>query len=238
MEAVGQWVDIAGSLRSYYAWPESAGAHPAVLVFIDAFGVNGHFQELAGRLAREGFCALVPDIYHGRTYSYDDMQNAIGHLRTLRDETVMTEAGQALGWLDRRAEVGKGRVAALGFCMGGRLAFLANAAHANHLKATVAFYGGGIAPEKDAAGRPPLLDKIPAMQAPLLLLYGAKDGSILPAEHGRIAQALSAANKTYTLAVFPDAGHGFFCDQRKSYHAEAAARGWAMALNHLHTYLS
>ena len=234
----GLWVDIADGLRGYYARPEGTGPHPAVLVFIEAFGVNGHFQELAGRLAGQGYCTLVPDIYHGKTYSYDDAQNAIGHLKTLRDDAVMAEAAASLDCLDGRAEVAQGRTAALGYCMGGRLAFLANAAHARRLKAAVAFYGGGIAPEKDAAGRPPLLDRIPAMQAPLLLLYGAKDGSILPEEHGRIAAALSAANKAYTLAVFPDAGHGFFCDQRKSYHADAAARAWTLALEHLHAHLS
>ncbi len=232
------WVDMADGLRGYYARPESAGPHPAVLVFIEAFGVNGHFEELAGRLAGQGYCALVPDIYHGKTYSYDDTPNAIGHLKTLRDDTVMAEAGQALDWLACQGEVAQEKTAVLGFCMGGRLAFLANAAHARRLKAAVAFYGGGIAPEKDAAGRLPLLDRIPAMQAPLLLLYGAKDGSILPGEHGRIAAALSTANKTYSLCVFPDAGHGFFCDQRKSYHADAAARAWTLALEHLHAHLS
>ena len=234
----GTWVDIADGLRGYYARPSGAGSHPAVLVFIETFGVNEHFQELAARLAQQGYCALVPDIFHGKTYGYDDLPNAIGHLKTLRDDTVMAEAGQALDWLARQDEVAQGKTAVLGFCMGGRLAFLANAAHAPRLRAAVCFYGAGIAPEKDSVGRPPLLDKTPAMQAPLLLIYGAKDGSILPAEHGRIATALSAANKTYTLSVFPDAGHGFFCDRRKSYHAAAAARAWPLALEHLHTHLS
>ena len=234
----GSWVDIADGLRGYYARPAGAGPHPGVLVFIETFGVNGHFRELAERLAQQGYCALVPDIYHGKTYGYDDLPNAIAHLKTLRDDTVMAEAGQALDWLARRDEAAKDGAAVMGFCMGGRLAFLANAAHAARLRAAVAFYGAGIAPERDTAGRPPLLEKIPAMQAPLLLIYGAKDASILPAEHGRIATALSAANKAYTLSVFPDAGHGFFCDQRKSYAAAAAARAWTLALEHLCTHLA
>ncbi|WP_291510331.1 dienelactone hydrolase family protein [Acidithiobacillus sp.] len=228
-----QWLDLNPSLRAWYAHPTSPGPHPAVLVFIEAFGVNEHFRELAERLAKAGYCAVVPDIYHGKVYDYTDFDGAIGHLRTLKDDQVMTEAQTAVASILQRPEVRGPRVGVLGFCMGGRYAFLANAELGERVAATVAFYGGGIAPDKDPAGRPPLLGHVDKMQAPLLLLYGAEDQSIAPEEHGRIATALSTARKRYTLTVFPGAPHGFFSDRRDSYRAEPAREAWEMTLNHL-----
>jgi carboxymethylenebutenolidase len=101
----------------------------------------------------------------------------------------------------------------------------------------VSFYGGGIAPEQDAVGRKPLLDRVPEMQNPLLLQYGSADKSIQPAEHARIIEALSAAGKRYSLEVYPGAGHGFFCDDRPSYDAGAAEQSWQRTLGFLQQHL-
>ncbi len=232
-----EWIQLENGPRAWYARPTDAGPHPAVLVFIEAFGVNAHFQDVAGRLAQAGYCAIVPDLYHGKTYEYSDFANAIGHLKTLNDAVVMQEAGLAIQALQHRVEVRKDAIGALGFCMGGRYAFMANAIHADQLRATVAFYGGGIAPDQDSVGRNPVLHLVDQMRAPLLLLYGAEDQSITPEEHGRIATALSTARKRYTLTVFPGAPHGFFADPRDSFRPEAAKEGWRLTLDHFTRYL-
>lgn len=161
--AVAQhWVDIAPDLRGYLAYPDDGHSHPVVLVFIEAFGVNAHFRKLAADLAAVGFTALVPDVYHGHVFEYGDSSNAIAHLRSLNDEQVMRETAASLDFL--AADVHAGEAAGvLGFCMGGRYAFLANAELSSRIRAAIAFYGGGIAPEHDAAGRKPLLDRIPKM---------------------------------------------------------------------------
>ncbi len=232
-----QWLDISAGLRAWYARPKENGPFPAVLVFIEAFGVNEHFQDVAERLAREGYCAVVPDSYHGRVYDYTDFSSAIGHLKTLRDAQVMAEARATLEHVRSRPEVRPGRVGVVGFCMGGRYAFMANAELADSVSVAVAFYGGGIAPEKDPAGRQPLLHLAESMQAPITLLYGAEDTSILPDEHGRIATALSRAKKRYNLSVFPDAPHGFFSDRRDSYRAGPAQAAWQITLQQFREYL-
>lgn len=231
-----QWVDIAPDLRAYLTHPDDAGPHPAVLVFIEAFGVNAHFQKLAVRLAEAGFTVLVPDVYHGHVFDYSDSTNAIAHLRTLNDDQVMRETTAALDYLGKHRQAGDA-VGVLGFCMGGRYAFLANAELNSRLRASVAFYGGGIAPEQDVAGRKPLLDRIPEMQAPLLLQYGSADQSIQPAEHARIVEALGTAGKRYSLDLYPGAGHGFFCDDRPSYDAGAAEQGWRRTLDFFRQHL-
>ena len=236
-QIVSEWVQLENGPRAWYARPVGVGPHPAVLVFIEAFGVNAHFQDVAQRLARAGYCAMVPDLYYGKTYEYSDLDGAIGHLKTLNDADVMRETHMAIQALQQRAEVSKDAIGALGFCMGGRYAFMANAIQADHLRASVAFYGGGIAPDRDSVGRNPVLHLVDQMRAPLLLLYGAEDQSITPVEHGRIATALSTAGKRYTLTVFPGAPHGFFADPRDSFRPEAAQEGWRLTLDHFTRYL-
>ena len=236
-QITSEWIQLENGPRAWYARPVGVGPHPAVLVFIEAFGVNAHFQDVAQRLPRAGYCAMVPDLYHGKTYEYSDFDSAIGHLKTLNDAVVMQEAHMAIQALQQRTEVWKDAIGALGFCMGGRYAFMANAIQADHLRASVAFYGGGIAPDRDSVGRKPVLHLVDQMRAPLLLLYGAEDQSITPGEHGRIATALSTAGKRYTLAVFSGAPHGFFADPRDSFRPEAAQEGWRLTIDHFTRYL-
>lgn len=229
----GETVTLAKDLQGYYVRPQGNGAFPAVMVIMEAFGLNSNIKSVCDRLAKAGYAAIAPDFYHGDIYEYTDLQNAIAKLKSLNDDTVMAEVGKGLEFLAGRQEVATDRVGVMGFCMGGRYTFLANAVHANKFKAAVAFYGAGIAPEKDALGRQPLLNRVAAMQAPIMLVYGADDESIAPDEHGRIAAALSTARKRYILSVFPNAGHGFLSDRRDSYAAAPAREAWQMTMNFL-----
>ncbi len=206
------------------------------MVFIEAYGVNAHFRRLAERLAEAGFAAIVPNIYHGHVHPYSDQQHAIEHLKTLDDTQVMREAEATLDYLENDPHV-SGLPAVLGFCMDGRYAFMANAEHNQRLRAVVAFYGGGIAPQQDRLGRKPLLDRVPEMKAPLLLQYGSADPSIAPDEHARIVETLGRANKRYSLDLYPGAGHGFFCDDRPSYDPDAVSQGWHRTLDFFAQYL-
>lgn len=221
-----EWLDLGNGLRGYYARPAGRGPFPAVLVHIEAFGVNAHFKKLAARFAREGFCAIVPDLYDGLIVDYANIDAAIAKLRSLNDDQVMAQSQRAIDALMKRSEVRKGKVGVTGFCMGGRYTFLANAVLADRVGAAVSFYGGGIAPVEDRAGRKPLLDLIPSMRTPVHFYYGAKDMSILPDELGRIAEAMAKANKRFTMTVFDDVGHGFFCEDRASYVKPAAQQSW------------
>lgn len=233
-----EWIDIHDHLKGWLAQPDDPkGAYPAVIVFIEAFGVNEHFQSLAKRLAATGLVVLIPDIYHGKVYSYEDLQGAIGHLRTLSDDKSMAAAKAALDYLRQTVRAKSDAIAVLGFCMGGRLAFLANAELAGDLRCAVCFYPGGVAPKEDAVGRKPLLDKIESMSAPILIHYGAEDASIAPDEHARIVEALSQAKKRYGIEVYPEAGHGFFCEARTSYNAVATQESWTITQQFFDTYL-
>jgi carboxymethylenebutenolidase len=236
-ERRGENFQITTELDGYYAHPDHPGPYPALLVFMEAFGLTEHIKRACDRLATAGFAALAPDIYHGEVFGYDDLDGAMGAVRALSEVQTMEETEQAFEWLADRSDVDAGRLGVIGFCMGGRLAFLTHSEHAERCAAAVSFYGGGIAPAQDRFGRPPLLDKIPAMSGPIMLGYGAEDQSIQPAEHGRIAAALSEAKKRYALEVFPEAGHGFMCEDRPSYSPGRAEQAWERAIEFLYVGL-
>ncbi|HKJ22207.1 MAG TPA: dienelactone hydrolase family protein, partial [Gammaproteobacteria bacterium] len=191
------------------------------------------------RLAAAGLLAVAPDIYHGQTYDYSDMDGALAQLRRLDDAAVMNETRTALDWLGNQPAVDGDHLGAMGFCMGGRLAFLAAARHAERLGAAVCFYGGGIAPDgEDRFGRVPPISEAEAIKGSVFLGYGADDQSIDAGQHGRITATLSGLKKRYSLAVYPGAGHGFLCEERPSHAPAAAARAWPEAIDFLHRELA
>jgi carboxymethylenebutenolidase len=232
------WVDLGGGLRGYYARPDGEGPFPSVLIYVEAFGLNAHFERLTERFAGAGFAAVTPDLHDGATYDYGDLRAAIEHMKGMDDDGVLARTERALDFLAGRAEADGSAVAVTGFCMGGRLAFLANAALPSRFRAAAAFYGGGIGPVEAFFGRRSLLDRVGEMQAPIQLWYGAEDQFIRPEEHGRIAEALSRAGRQYTMTVFPRVTHGFFCEDRASYDADAARRSWRATTEFFREYLS
>ncbi len=226
---------ISPELQGYVTRPAGKGPFPGMVVIMEAYGLTGHVQGVCQRLAQAGFVALAPDHFHGEIIPYAESQRAIAKIPTLADEVLLREVGASLDWLDRQADVKHGALGIIGFCMGGRLAFLANCRFPERLQAAVAFYGGGIAPDMnpDKFGRTPPIGEAERMRAPLYLGYGADDGGIPPAEHARVATALSAAKRRYTLSVFPGAGHAFLCEERANYAPAAAALAWPEAIGFL-----
>jgi carboxymethylenebutenolidase len=238
MTKSGEWISLGDGSRAYHASPDGAGPFPSVVIFIEAFGLNDHFKRLTERFAAEGFAAVTPDLYDGAVYSYDDMPAAIGHIQRLADETVVARTEQALAFLGSRPETRTDAVGAIGFCMGGYFTFLANLALPERFQAAASFYGGGIGSAQGLFGHPPLIDRVGTMRAPLQLWYGGQDRFIQPDEHGRIAEALGKAGKTFSMTVFAEATHGFFCEDRSSYHPASAERAWRGVLAFFRDHLA
>jgi carboxymethylenebutenolidase len=224
----GKNIQIAKDLPGYYVTPAGTGKFPAVIVLMEAFGLNKWCKSICDRLAQSGFAAIAPDFYRGKIYEYTDVAGAIGKLKSLNDDGVMSDVGNSLDFLAGKSEIHANGIGVIGFCMGGRYAFLTNAVYPTKIKAAISFYGGGIDAISDPVGRKSLIDRIPTMQSPLMLMYGSEDQSIGADEHGRVTAALSKAKKRYILNLFPKAGHGFMSDRRDSYAPEAAAEAWLM----------
>ena len=213
-------------MGAYCARPQGGGRRPGVLVLQEAFGVNAHIRDVADRLAREGFVALAPELFHRTAPGFEgpyDFAAVAPHYQAVTVETLSADLLAAHAWLLERGGVPAGETAAIGFCMGGRAAFLADALLP--LRVAVSFYGAGIAPS--------LLDRAPKLSGPLLLVWGGRDKHIPPEQIAAVTSALSAAGKAYVNAEFSEADHAFFNDDRPSFHPAAAAQAWALALQFL-----
>jgi carboxymethylenebutenolidase len=226
---VGKNIQITQDLPGYYVTPTGTGKFPAIIVLMEAFGLNKWCKSICDRLAQSGFAAISPDFYRGTTYAYTDVPGAIAKLKSLNDDAVMSDVGKSLDFLAGKPEINANGIGVIGFCMGGKYAFLTNSIHASKIKAAISFYGGGIDPApNNPLGQKSLLDRVPAMQAPIMLMYGSEDQMIAADEHGRIATALSKAKKRYILNLFPNAGHGFMSDRRENFSPETSAEAWMM----------
>jgi len=235
-EYVSVSVNDRTSMRLYAAHP-AATPKRGLLVMQEAFGVNAHIRDITERFAREGYLAVAPELFHrtgaGFEGRYDNFPSAMVHMKELRDPAMQADILAAFDWLRENGIGDHSPIAAVGFCMGGRAAFLT--ALAVPVNCAVSFYGGGIAPNPNNPG---LLNRVDELHSPVLLFWGGRDKHIGPEQTGAVAEALRKARKTYVNVEFSDADHAFFCDARSSYDPVAAAQAWPLTLAFLNVHTS
>jgi carboxymethylenebutenolidase len=234
MEIVEERVEIplsgGGTMGGYLARPTGPGPFPGVVVYMEIFGVNAHIRGVTERVAAEGYTALAPDVFHrsapGLELGYDEtaVQQGIKLLMQVRADEAIADARDAVSFLRERPEVRGGRIGAMGFCMGGHLAFLT--ACETDVAAAACFYGGGIAAPQGPGGGPATLSRVPKIRGQVLCLFGGRDAMIPPEQVEAIRRALAARGGRDEVVVYPEAEHGFFCDQRASYHEASAKDAW------------
>ena len=218
-----------GTMPVHVARPQGAGGKlPAVIVIQEAFGVNDNIQEITGRIAAEGYHAVAPNLYYregGRAVGYDQLQDAIGLMMRLQDGQVISDLRSLISHLKADPGVRADRIGITGFCMGGRVSYLA-ACEIPEIRASVPFYGGGISGPQMTPGSTAPAELTAKMKAAILLHYGEKDAYIPPQAIEGARQALQKEEKDFEIHVYPGAGHGFFCKERADYNAEAAKLAW------------
>ncbi|HEY6275313.1 MAG TPA: dienelactone hydrolase family protein [Streptosporangiaceae bacterium] len=227
--------DGAGSVPGVLAEP--AGPHAGgVVVLHEAFGLTSHIRSICGRLAGAGYLAVAPALFHRQgapVLGYDQFDRARPLLGGLRAGQIASDTDAALALLAARG-IAAGRRAAVGFCMGGSIALIM--ATRAGLGAAVTFYGGGVG--QGRFGYPPLADAAASLRVPWLGLFGDLDQSIPVPDVERLAQQAARAPVPTEVVRYPDAGHGFHCDERGSYAPAAAADAWSRTLAWLVTYLT
>jgi carboxymethylenebutenolidase len=218
-----------GSMPAHVARPKgAAGKLPAVIVVQEAFGLNQNIKEIAERIAAEGYQAMAPNFYYregGKAVGYGELQDAIGLMTRWTDAQIVTDVRAAVSALESDSGVKADRIGITGFCMGGRVSFLA-ACEVPAIRAAVPFYGGAIAGQQFAPGAAAPVSLADKIRGAVLLHFGEKDAYIPLAAVEEIRQALQRARKDFEIHVYKGAGHGFVCRERADYNEEAAKLAW------------
>jgi carboxymethylenebutenolidase len=223
------------SMRAYVSRP-AGEPRAGLIVFQEAFGVNPHIRDVTDRFAKQGFLAISPELFHrtapGFETGYTDFPSVVGHMQAMMDPGLEADTRAAHEWLKNSSGHTGLSISAIGYCMGGRAACFA--AITVPLKCSVSYYGGGIGA---SSYFPSLLDRLKNLAAPMLFFWGGLDAHIGPDQVAAVTNELRAAKKTYVNTEFSFADHGFFCDARASYNAEAAAQAWALTMAFLNAHV-
>jgi carboxymethylenebutenolidase len=193
-------------LGAYKAEPQGK-PRGAIVVIQEIFGVNHHIRSVADRYAQLGYLAIAPALFDRGEKDFQSgydgaaMDKARGFAGKIPLDQRLADTQAAID-----AVKSAGKVAVLGYCMGGSIAFLSTT-RLSGVSAGVGYYGGQIA--QFATEKP---------KAPVMLHFGEKDQSIPLTD----VEKIKGAQPGVPIFVYAGAGHGFHCDERGSFNAEAA----------------
>jgi carboxymethylenebutenolidase len=193
----------------YFLARPRAPARAGLVAIMEGNGMSWQLLRVCERLAAEGYLTIAPDVFHRLADGHGVWEEAY---KSLRDEDALSDIRECAALLRGQ---GVRDVGILGFCMGGRLSYLA-AVSGVDLQAAAPFYGSGI-------------DKLPGEPScPLLAFFGARDEYVPAAQ-------VDAVRKRHPrdVIVYPEAGHGFMRDGSDSYHEPSARDAWKRLLDFL-----
>lgn len=187
----------------YFSASPRAASSAGVLLFMEGNGMSPQLLRVAQRLAHEGYHVVAPDVFHRFGGSNPDIAMTEGHIWKLTDDDALADMRECVEVLRDR---GCTHIGATGFCMGGRLSYLA--ASRGLVDCAAPFYGVQ-------------MSKLPAPTCPLAISMGALD-QYVPADD----LAALVARHGDEIVVYEGADHGFFRDGSPAHHPEAAADAW------------
>jgi carboxymethylenebutenolidase len=207
---------------------------PAVLLLMEAFGITLHIRDVATRIAAEGYTVLVPDLYYrelpNNTFSYDEVDQAMAMMWRLEfGQPIEDDLKAALMYLKTLDRVYPDQIGVTGFCLGGGLTFLTACRFPHEIAAAAPFYGMVL---------DEWIDAVKEITVPMYLFFGGTDPFISGDRIQQIDTRFRELGKDYRLKIYPDAGHGFFCNERSDYNPAAAADAWSKLKQFFENHLS
>ncbi len=203
----------SGQMRGYLVQPTGQGPFPAVLVIHENRGLNPYIEDVARRLAVEGFLALAPDALYpvgGYPGNDDDGRKLQTGLDQAKIRTDMLNGAKFV----KGHQLSNGKLGATGFCAGGGIVNSLATVLGSDLQAGVPFYGAAAA-----------TDSVPKIKAPLLMHLAENDPNINK-QYPTFESALKAAGVQYEVHTYPGTQHGFHNNSTPSYKEDAAKLSW------------
>jgi carboxymethylenebutenolidase len=220
---MGEMVEFpsnGGNTSGYLSIPEK-GNGPGVVVIQEWWGLVDHIKEVCDRFAAEGFVALAPDLYDGKTTKSPDEAGKL--MMAMRIDEAEKDLSGAVQYLSTHDATMGEKVGVVGFCMGGALS-LYTATKNSNVGACVVFYGG----------HPKVKPDLPNLHAPVLGLFAEKDGFVTPASVLELEKQLTELGKHVDVVIYPGTDHAFFNDARPEvYDAQAANDAWLRTIKFL-----
>jgi carboxymethylenebutenolidase len=213
-----QFASNGGRAEGYLSVPESGGG-AGLVVLQEWWGLVPHVKDVCDRFAAEGFVALAPDLYHGKSATSPDEAGKM--MMALDIDRAEKDLRGAINFLLDHPSVAGDSVGTVGFCMGGALSLYA-ASKNEQVGACVVFYGV----------HPNVKPDLENLRAPVLGLFAERDKSVPPASVRELERRLNELGKPNEMHVYPDADHAFFNDTRPEvYKADAARDAWQRTIN-------
>lgn len=238
-----EWIELtvdASRMRVLRQLPDArdgqgaASAVPGVVVCMHAPGIDAFMTDIAARLAGAGFAVAMPDLYHRQ--DANDGAGPLQRMARLRDDELFRDLAAATAALRMTPGVAARGVSVIGFCMGGRIAWLQAARDAT-LNCGVCFYAGSIDTAwSDAEAAPTPLQWGARIGVPMLGIFGAEDTNPGPAHMAAMRGVLEQAGVPHELHAYPGCGHAFLNFERPSYREAEAQHAWARCIDWLRTH--
>lgn len=219
-------------MRVYLDVPAGGGAVPGVVVIMHGPGLDRFVEDRVEDLARHGYAAAAPDLYH-RQPQDGDMMARIGRLR---DREILADVDATTGLLRRVPDGQVGDLAVLGFCMGGRITYMLAGARPAVWQASGVFYGGNIM--KAWGDTPTPFDLTREIACPVIGFFGAEDTNPSPDDVQKIDAEMTKHGKAHEFHTYQGAGHAFLnFTNAERYREKQGADAWQKMLGFLERHL-
>jgi carboxymethylenebutenolidase len=213
-----------------------SGPWPAVIVYMDAFGIRPELAGMAERLATHGYLVVLPNLYYRTPFAPfapnvvategPERERFKGMIASINHLMVMQDTGIVIDWLDRQPTVDRRGLTALGYCMGGGYAISAAGTYPDRFRVAASFHGGSLATDK-----PDSPDRLASrIRARVYVGAAETDASFPPEQQTRLAHALTDAGVPHTIEIYPNTKHGFAVTGHIAFDRGASERHWQRIL--------
>ena len=234
MPSFWEKVQVGGQEMDLYASvPDGSGPFPAIVVAHPASGVGEFTQSIADRLALEGYAAVAPNRFHRVTAEMLAGGGAAGQF--LNDPETVDDMNATVDFLRNHPAIDGARIGIIGFCSGGRVAWL-SAATNPHYRAVVPYYGGNIMATVGSAAQSPF-ELADGINCPMLFHFGEIDANPSQEDLAKLDAELTRLGKEHRFRTYAGAGHAFLDHTGARYHEAAATASWPHTLDFFAAHL-